>query len=302
MFRNIKISDKKIEKILSNCIELINRGYDLKYCETKYKKYWDILKDYLPVIERVKKLKQEDLSETFLKSTLNKIYEDSGEQDGIIENYNNVKIKTNRFHSFFVKPAIIFITLVLIFSFSLIGVLYASQDTIPNQRLYPVKRYAENVKLLITPESMKKILHFRYLNNRLNEAKLFFDSVDKEKSIMGKLIEEAEKEFEHLKEYDYFGDYTEEEIRDSIEKIKEESKKEFESEEDEDDVIEENTNYNQDSSNNNDKNTDEPEIKNDEQEKNNGKESDSKINDDNNDNKETEDGSNSEDGSTSEDD
>ncbi|MHB1347870.1 MAG: DUF5667 domain-containing protein [Candidatus Humimicrobiaceae bacterium] len=295
MIKNIKFSDRQKLKILSNCIELINRGYDLKFCEAKYKRYGNILKDYLPVIKRIRNLKNKDLSDTFLKNTLNKIYNDCNIQDQCYENQNNIKIKTNRFHSI-LKPAILFITIMLISSFSLIGVLHASQDSLPSQPLYPVKRYVENVKLLITPEAKKKMLHAVFLKNRLNEATLFFDYNYKEKTKVDQLIEEAEEEFDQLKKYNYFGDYTEEEIKDSIEKIKEEAKNKFELEDVEGGNIEENTsnydnpddNVSEDSKNiqsDSEEIINEPEI-------NNGKDSDFETNNNEkteDDNKETED-------------
>ncbi|MCL4416274.1 MAG: DUF5667 domain-containing protein [Actinobacteria bacterium] len=270
MIKNTKISDRQKEKILGRCIELLRRGYSLEYCETKYKKYENVLKDYLPIIERVKKLKHEDLDDAFLKNTLNKIYNDSSVQDmyGVHNKYGE---KSNRFHSI-LKPVMIFVAVVLIFSFSLMGILYASQSSLPNNVLYPVKRYGENVKLFITPESKKKILHFEFLNNRLNEATLFFSSSDKEKNKMEKLIKDAEDEFEHLKKYNYFGDYTEEEIKDSIEKIRKESINEFGLEDDEGGAIQENTSDTYNNTDNNDS------VDNDHSEDNKNKQGDSEFN------------------------
>ena len=249
MTKNKNISDKQKEKILCKCIALISRGYSFEYCEAKFKRYGNVLEEYLPILIGLKKLRRDDPSDVFLKNTLHKIYNDSSSQDEYIENSYKIKTKTNSMHSI-LKPAIIFITVVLFFCFSFAGILFASQNSLPSNPLYPVKRYGENIKLLIAPESKKNILHYQMLNNRLNETELFLNSPEKEKKKLDNLIWAAEEEFNQCKKYNFFGNYTEEEIKDLIEKIKEEAKsiEEFNPEDDQESDLKENTSSTSDNS------------------------------------------------------
>lgn len=226
MIKNKNITDIKKEKILSKCIALISAGYSFEYCEAKFKRYGNILDEYFPIISGLKKLRRDDLSEAFLKRTLNKIYDNHDLQNNYIENSNNTKNKTIGFYSI-LKPAIIFLAAILFFSFSFMGILSASQKSLPGNPLYPVKRYGENMRLLITPESKKSILHYQFLENRLNEATMLFISDDKEQNIINSTIMDAEKEFDKCKKYNYFGNYTQKEIEDFIEIMKEKSLKEY---------------------------------------------------------------------------
>ena len=172
MNKENNISDRKKEIIFNKYISLINKGYSLKYCETKFKKYKSILEEYLPIIERIKKLKRNNISNTFSQNTLNRIYNDKSIKD-IQTPY---KSKTNKTHAI-LKPAIIFLSVFIFFSFSFTGIAFASQGSLPGEFLYPVKRTAENIKLFIYPESKKNIIHYELLNNRLNEAKLLTNSI-----------------------------------------------------------------------------------------------------------------------------
>ena len=81
MYKENNISDRKKEIIFNKCASLINKGYSLKYCETKFKKYKSILDEYLPIIVMIKKLKRNNLSNTFSQNTLNRIYNDKSIKD-----------------------------------------------------------------------------------------------------------------------------------------------------------------------------------------------------------------------------
>ncbi|MEI7615317.1 MAG: hypothetical protein WCJ54_01290 [Actinomycetota bacterium] len=243
MNNNKKITEAQREKIVSSCIMLIGRGFSFEYCKIRYKKYESVLEEYFPVIAGLKKMQRDDLSDDFLKNTLSKIYNEYNESscpEEEFENYKNVKIKNSRFWTV-LKPAAIFAAAVLILSFSSIGVLAASQKSLPTSPLYAVKRYSEDFKLLITPEPKKNAVHLQFLNNRLEEAQLFLSSNYLEKNKMESIIKDAEEEFDYCKKHDYFGNYTEEEIDDQLKTIKEKATKEFGAEGDSSESINEKT-------------------------------------------------------------
>lgn len=218
MIKEKNISDRKKELIFHKLITLINKGYSIKYCETKFSKYRSIMEEYLPVIESVKKLKRNDLSDDFLKNNLSKIYDDKDTRD-VQVSYNN------RFRArVLIKPAIIFLSVFLFFSFSFAGMAYASQNSVPGNFLYPIKRSVENVKLFIYPESKKNAVHFQFLNNRLNEANTLIGSDENISTKTNDLLKEIDNEFDQLKKSKYFGNKSEKEIKDLVDNVKEKYK------------------------------------------------------------------------------
>jgi len=222
MYKENNISDRKKEIIFNKCASLINKGYSLKYCETKFKKYKSILEEYLPIIVMIKKLKRNNISNTFSQNTLNRIYNDKSIED-IQTPY---KSKTNKIHNI-LKPALVFLIVFIFFSFSFAGIAFASQGSLPGEFLYPVKRTAENIKLFIYPESKKNVIHFELLNNRLNEARLLINSDTTKKTIINNLMEDVDKEFNQCKKNNYFGDKSEKEVTDLVNNIKDKYKDKF---------------------------------------------------------------------------
>jgi len=224
MIKDKQYSESTKEKIISQYILLTLKGYGYDYCKTKLRRYWSILEEYLPIISKLEKVGFYELNDDYLKNTLLKIYSNSSFQNRDSGNFKIIKNK--RFHSI-LKPAIIFIFVVFIFSFSFIGILFASQKSLPSNTLYPIKRYSENIQLLVTPQSKKNILHYKFLNNRLDEAKSFLNSYGKDRNKLDNIIMDAEEEFENCKKYNYFGNHSEKEIMDLIEEIKAKSLDEF---------------------------------------------------------------------------
>jgi len=293
MNKNKIITEAQREKIVSSCITLIGRGFSFEYCKIRYKKYEAVPEEYFPVIAGLKKLQRDDLSDDFLKNTLSKIYDESSASNEYFENYENIKIKNSRFWTV-LKPAAIFAAAVLLLSFSSIGVLTASQKSLPTNPLYAVKRYSEDFKLFITPESKKNAVHLQFLNNRLEEAELFLSSNYLEKNKMESIIKDAQEEFDYCKKNDYFGNSTEEEIDDKLNSIKEKTSKEFDTEGGSSDSISEKTTgtynnnenesentgeFKQDDSGGNEQNTEEKEESADSEIKE-GQDSKSEINND----------------------
>jgi hypothetical protein len=238
------ISDRKKEIIFYKFIALINKGYSIKYCETKFAKYKSMIDEYLPIIEQIKKLKRNDLSDDFLKNTLSKIYSDKSTQDVQIS-YNNKHHRT----SIIVKPAIIFLSALIFFSFSFVGAAYASQSSIPGDFLYPVKRSVENVKLLMYPESKENTVHFQLLNNRIDEAKILINSSSDISIKTGDLLEEIDNEFNQLKKGNYFGNKSEKEVKDLVNDIKEKYKDKIKQKKNQDEKKEKNNSINQNNGN-----------------------------------------------------
>ncbi len=70
----------------------------------------------------------------------------------------------------------IFLVFLVLSVFSFSGTLFASQETVPGQVLYPLKKSFESFKLIVYPENQKDDLHFQFLNNRIDEADILLES------------------------------------------------------------------------------------------------------------------------------
>jgi hypothetical protein len=212
MNKEKKISDKKIEKILSRCMILLSKGFDVDFCLSKFKKYKDVLEGYLEIYGKLKKVTDFELDKNFLKDSLDKIYRNSPEKNDISVS------KPSR--SFMLKPAILLPIVAVIIVFSFTGTLFASQNSVPHEMLYSVKRAIENFKLNIYPKSYSGPLHFDLLKNRINEISTIISSVSYSKEEADSLLSEIDYEYGQSKKYDYFGNQSKDQVLNDIERLK----------------------------------------------------------------------------------
>lgn len=206
--------DKQIKKILEKCIILLEKGYSVRYCLSKYSKHRKILKDYLQNLEDLNKIIPLELEEDYLKDNLNRIYE---RLDSEVKEH---KSKTQYRKPVILRPAIIFLSIFLVLIFSFSGVIHASKSSVPGNTLYPVKRSIEEFKLKTYPESIMGRLHYQLLISRMNESIVLLDNPDSDDLIIGDLLEEIDNEFLQCRNYHYFGNKTEDEVLVIIRAIK----------------------------------------------------------------------------------
>jgi hypothetical protein len=220
MTENKKISDWQKEKLFNRCIKLINQGFSISYCRIKFAKHGSFIDEYLSVAEKIKNNYQIQLDDSYIKKSFNKIYK---EFYGCDEQIKGVKgIEKGRRLNNFLRSSIIFASVIIFLSFSFAGLIYASQGSLPGSNLYIVKRFMEDMKKEIAPESRESLLHYQFLNNRIDEAESFLELKNYEKTNMDELLDEVEEEFKNCETYNYFGESTKEEVRSLIEKVKEE--------------------------------------------------------------------------------
>lgn len=50
--------DKKIQKVINKCHNLIKKGYSTDYCLNRYKDFQQEIKDYFAIKERISSLKK----------------------------------------------------------------------------------------------------------------------------------------------------------------------------------------------------------------------------------------------------
>jgi hypothetical protein len=204
---NNKYNDKKIEKVFNRCLKLVEKGHSFQYCLEKYSNYRGELEEYFNIIDNLKKF--EDIkpgiknSANMLKNIYNSAANPEEPAGHKIANeasaYRHIRRRS------FLKPAIVFATVFVLVIFSFAGTIYASMDSLPGENLYAVKRTAENIQLFFYPESKKGQLHFKFLNNRIDEASTLVErsGVDDEKLIEELLLEVGE-EYRRCEKYSFF--------------------------------------------------------------------------------------------------
>jgi hypothetical protein len=245
--------NKNLERVFNKCVILLGRGYSIQYCLSKFKKYQDVLEDYLTAVGKIKDLEKVKPGNDYIKSTLDKIYSLSEEETGdnaregcLTEIKNSIQNRI-RIRSLVFKPAMVFLLVFIFASFSFVGLAFGSQSSIPTETLYPVKRTVEKIELIFNPGINEGQLHFQFLESRLYEADKLMDSdFSKNTDIISDLLLEIEGEYEECEQYDYFGDKSSEEVLNSINgilnKYKDKSGREFQNNNDKSDQDEKSDN------------------------------------------------------------
>lgn len=115
----------------------------------------------------------------------------------------------------------IFLVFLVLSVFSFSGTLFASQETVPGQVLYPLKKSFESFRLIVYPESRKDDLHFQFLNNRIDEANILLESDRSDVDILvNDLIIEIDMEYQMCKQFNCFPTRDEDQILNSINSVK----------------------------------------------------------------------------------
>lgn len=200
-------NNKKIEKVFNRCLKLMERGYSARYCLEKYSSYRDELEEYFNIIVNLKNIGDTKPEIKNSQNMLEKIYNSAAnpeETSGTgIKNgtaaYRHIRRRS------FLKPAIVFATVFVLVIFSFTGTIYASMGSLPGENLYPVKRTAENIQLFFYPESKKGQLHFRFLNNRIDEASTLIEQggID-DKKLIEELLLEIDEEYRRCGKHSFF--------------------------------------------------------------------------------------------------
>ncbi len=218
--------DKKIEKIIYKCLLLIEKGHSLDECINKFEGYRDEITEYFKTIKNIKGLEVVMPEKDYKKNSLDQIIGEAKRRERISSEKatsaaamkRNISTTKKRL---ILRPAMIFLVFLMLTTFSFAGTLFASQETVPGQVLYPLKRSFEDFKLIVYPENKKDGLHFQFLNNRIYEANTLLESDDPDTGIfVGDLIDEIDEEYYTCRQYNCFSTRDEDRILDSINNIK----------------------------------------------------------------------------------
>ena len=208
-----------MQSIIKRCQKLMDRGYGLEYCLKRFSSHEREIRDYFSLVENLKQLRKVGPTKEFKKNSLDSIIA-RAESRGGLEASRAYEPSIPR-RRLLLKPAMVFTALIILSLFSFAGTLFASQDSLPGETLYPLKRSFEEFRILIYPEGLKGGLHLRFLNNRLEEAEILLamdDGIDPE--IMEDLISEMERQYKSCKQYNSISPDSEEELLESIDSVK----------------------------------------------------------------------------------
>ncbi len=225
--------DRKInKKVLKKFLNLIDKGVDVNTYLSKFPDEYDELKEYADIIKDFEDLKKTPINKDFEEQSLKNIY-----LKAKLENSENRKDseKTSkkdllfiRLRPAYLKPLIIFFSVFIFMSFSFGGILYASEDSIPGDTLYTVKRASENLQLALTPYKYEKTIYLKMLDSRLNEAHIILSQVNfKDNVAVENLIKEIDDTYERCRNRNYLGSYEDEQLQNKIKIVKEQYRKRY---------------------------------------------------------------------------
>jgi len=166
------------ENILAKCIDDIKAGkYSIKECFEKYLSIREELKSLLQIALRIEELPNVRPSDAFKAQARLKLMEQINSEKAVIKwpfsRYTYLekpKIHNRRFSTMKLKMAAIFITVVFTILALGTGTIYAAQNDLPGDVLYPVKRSFERARLIVAFNDIDKAkLYLIYADTRMEE-------------------------------------------------------------------------------------------------------------------------------------
>lgn len=211
--------DRKIQNILDRCHALLKKGHSLEYCLERFKDHQQEIRHYFEIVENISSLKKVGPSKEFRENSLESIISRADKYERTIAVKTQRNIISSR--KLILRPAMIFIVFIILSVFSFAGTLFASQDSLPGETLYPLKRSFEDFRVNVYPESFKGNLHLNLLNNRINEAITLLDSENEiDPSLIEELISEMDRHYRMCRNYDCIGSSEEDDYFNLIDNVK----------------------------------------------------------------------------------
>ncbi|MDD5660204.1 MAG: DUF5667 domain-containing protein, partial [Actinomycetota bacterium] len=122
----------------------------------------------------------------------------------------------------YLKPLMIFIGVFILLTFSFTGTVFASENSVPGDVLYSVKRTSENIHLALIPLKYESGLYVKILDERLGEADIILDKDDfKDLMIAEKLVTDIDSVYKKCIERNYLDINQRDKIQRRIRGIKE---------------------------------------------------------------------------------
>ncbi|MDO9546075.1 MAG: DUF5667 domain-containing protein [Pelolinea sp.] len=164
------MNEKKKTLVISACIENVQSGFmSREQCLLKYPNLADEIRSTLSTIDIISSItfsEEEKIDRRLQKVNLMQKLPDREE---FVTKRIDHRYRLHNLKRRFMMTWVVIVTTIL----SLIsgaGAVYASNEALPGDILYPVKMWAENVQLAIAPDDVDMDLYVRFANNRIEEA------------------------------------------------------------------------------------------------------------------------------------
>jgi len=207
------------KKILKRFDKLLDSGAAIEECLEKFPLYKDELAAYASITRNLKYLQNikpektvEDhcLKMVYLKSRISNI---AGDKETLKRDAAFVRMRPA-----YLKPLVIFLGVFIFISFSFTGTIYASNDSLPGDTLYSVKRVSESIAVAFTPYKYERSIFLKMLDERLFEADMILNNPEYSNTeATEKLISDIDETFNSCCQRKYLGSesntYFEERVR-----------------------------------------------------------------------------------------
>ena len=204
-------------KKLVNALRLSDTRDNAGYCLKRFPEYRDEIIEYFNAIDSLKDLKkhvpEKDAAERILTGIFEKIssndmstYKDTA-RNPLAGGHKIRRSGIFRSAPSFLKPALVFVSVFVVLMLSFTGAVYASDDTVPGDTLYPVKRTAETIQVALTPYSKEGELYEEFLGKRLDEAEIILRDEDTiEDAIADEIINDIDFAYDRCRQHNCFGE------------------------------------------------------------------------------------------------
>ncbi|MEP6894094.1 MAG: hypothetical protein ABI986_00675, partial [Chloroflexota bacterium] len=151
----------KLEQLLEDCLESIERGDTIEAVVLRYPRFADELRPLLEAAISVKNKSLFEVPSVVVRRNRAKLLQQAAKM-------REGRVKRDSWSIWFVplRRAVVTLTVLAFVFASGTNLVRASASTIPGDRLYPVKRTLENVLVFVTVDSQKREVLVEALGNR----------------------------------------------------------------------------------------------------------------------------------------
>lgn len=164
------MNEKRRARIIGDCIEMVQTGQMSRNdCARKYPNLADELKSAFFSMDAISSIAFSKIDPLYQRKRKIRLTQKLPDRENIVTKRMDHRYRLQNLKRRFAMTWVVIVTTIL----SLIsgaGAVYASNDALPGDTLYPVKTWVEDVQLAIAPEDVDAGLLIRFAEHRVEEA------------------------------------------------------------------------------------------------------------------------------------
>ena len=164
------MNEKRRARIIGECIELVQTGQKTRSdCARNYPQLADELQVAFSSLNVISSISFSEIDPMYQRKRKINLAQKLPDREKIVTKRVDHRYRLQNLKRRIVMTWVAIVTILL----SLIsgtGAVYASNDALPGDTLYPVKTWVENIQLAIAPEDLDTGLHMRFAEHRIEEA------------------------------------------------------------------------------------------------------------------------------------